>query len=648
MPCSSASRSKGGVILLHGVGIDTLALPKVPGLTRLPHTRDALPQAAGLVAQGAQVAVHVPPADEPRYADGLRRAGVPCASVFVYCSPAQLAAQATGLPQAVELLREFGAKVTGTLERGAVRLGTLRRSDVQRAVAGVRRMAGPGAAGAALCEALEQELCAALGLDGHRAVFVTPRRPAHVALPVASFAKVTRAVAPYFASLGAPALAGSVAAATASPAAATPSPGPAGTAGPAAGAACARYYVVQNGVNAATVSDAALQAAGGDSLAAMRAALNSEAPAKGMKFLNPQQFPVNTADEAELSCEAVATDCTLTMSSQKQSADPAAVAAAASAAQASAGAAQESAQAARGRLAPAATVGALPDATMTVAVAGSAGDVVHAADMTMDQWRRVFESNGLLRGYNMTAQGPVAAPRAPWVWTAEDVSFATEDSAKIKSKLCKSITAANSVASGYTGSKDGASASEDTGDSTGNTSTLLTQWLYPRSQVWPEASVRLSAAYLAAVRAALDPATEPDPARRSARVQAVMREHGEFYPRSVLLGGKMYAMQSASETASNSESKSADGDTTTTTTTSSSGSSSGQQYQSVGGNALLNGDPQGWIQSVGDVAYWRVIEYGQFLRMTDYLPPDITQAINALPPAPTASRSATTAPVAPS
>jgi hypothetical protein len=60
------------------------------------------------------------------------------------------------------------------------------------------------------------------------------------------------------------------------------------------------------------------------------------------------------------------------------------------------------------------------------------------------------------------------------------------------------------------------------------------------------------------------------------------------------------------------------------------GSSASQQYQTVGGDGLLNGNSDLWIQSVGSPEYWRVIQFGRFVEMTDFLPSDITDAMTAL------------------
>ena len=139
---------------------------------------------------------------------------------------------------------------------------------------------------------------------------------------------------------------------------------------------------------------------------------------------------------------------------------------------------------------------------MWTAVSGSLArsNNLQVVNLTMDQWKLLFESNNLLRGYSLKAWGPVAAPETPWDWDPETVNYVVMDDSKIEATLCKTVASAEATASGYTSASVGVSAgvpagasvgvnagstsaSADSSASTQNQTTLLTQWLYPRSKV---------------------------------------------------------------------------------------------------------------------------------------------------------------------
>eukprot|EP00670_Eutreptiella_braarudii_P010072 CAMPEP_0174312060 /NCGR_PEP_ID=MMETSP0810-20121108/4066_1 /TAXON_ID=73025 ORGANISM="Eutreptiella gymnastica-like, Strain CCMP1594" /NCGR_SAMPLE_ID=MMETSP0810 /ASSEMBLY_ACC=CAM_ASM_000659 /LENGTH=1133 /DNA_ID=CAMNT_0015420383 /DNA_START=37 /DNA_END=3439 /DNA_ORIENTATION=+ len=631
MSCCKASRSPGGVILLDGVALETHAVPKLPGITVLPHTPQSLAKATALARQGAQVALMTPVDHRQQYTNFLRKAHVPFVTALLYRSPAQLVAGTTELQHQITALATFYARMTGTRDSKTRNVGLLRHADLDRVAAKLRAAAPLGSAAAEQCDAIARDLRTALGLGTQRMVYVVPRRSYDLLLPVASASQLQMHATPYFAR---PLSAGSALAITEAPeeSDATEPPTAASTA-----AQCSEYYVVQNGVNAATVLASRLSA---DTLGALRTALKSDAPANGMMFLRPNQFPV---------------------------AEQKAAAAAAAAAQSNAAAAQQSAEDTKAKLAPAVTAGPLPDATLTTGVASAAGAVSQAVDLTMDQWAKLFQANNLLRGYSLTADGPKAAPKTPWTWTPDVVSYTVQDASTVKSTLCKTVASAESVASGYTSASVGISAGIPAGASVGvnagvsrgsaesdasseNETTLITQWLYPRTKVWPTASLKLSDTYLSELRAALDPEKEPSAVTRSANLNKVLLQYGDFYPESVLLGGKAYQMEASSGSGAWS------GDSTTKSTSvglsagygaagvnagvstggdtsdnsSSTAANANNSYQTVGGNGLLTGNSDLWIQSVGDVANWRVIEFGRFTEMTDFLPADITDAMTDL------------------
>jgi hypothetical protein len=651
------------------------------GITVLPagpNPDQTLGQAMRLAASGTQVALQAP-SDRPAvWPKMLRKAGIPFATAFMHHSPAQLVSEASGAEQALGLLESLYAKMTGSRDSHVPNAGLLRRADLRRTMAQLQKSIAPGSALAARCAAVERNLTTALGLADRRSVYLVPRRAAQVIVPVAKAGRLSRELAPHLKASRARALkAGSsltTAPATTNRGSSTTPPTTAATTNAPSGAgagACTAYNIVQNDVNAASLRVSTL--GGDESLANVRAELKETAPANGMMFLQANNFPVSSRDEATTTAAEIATDCILTMTSQAPNSPPPADASAAAgesrtAAVDNAAATQANVAARTGTLAPAAQAGPLPDATIsTTGGASEAGTVEQAVDLTMNQWQKVFQANNLLRGFSVTADGIEPAPKEPWVWNPEVVSYAVKDGSTVSATLCKSLASADSVASGFTSTSVGVSAGVPAGASVGvsygsskgssdssatssEQTTLLTQWRYPRAKIWPHPSLKLSDQYLADLREALDATKEPSAVTRASNLNKVLLAYGDFYPESVTLGGKAYQMEAS--TASGDWS----GSSTTKSTnvgvsasygpasadvgsskgsdssdnTSSSGSSANHDYQTTGGDGLLNGNSDLWIQSVGMASNWRIIEYGMLTEMTDFLPDDITAAMTEL------------------
>ena len=166
----SAPRTHGGVILLSGVGLDVLPLPQSAGIKHIPRGPDSLAHAVELASEGQQVALDVPNSDQVHVSKTLRQAQLPHVSTFVYRAPGQLVAEAAGASQALDLLEAFYAQLKGTSNRKAAHVGSLRRADLQRAIAKVRHTVPKGSAEAARCDKVERDLTSALV----RLVFCTP------------------------------------------------------------------------------------------------------------------------------------------------------------------------------------------------------------------------------------------------------------------------------------------------------------------------------------------------------------------------------------------------------------------------------------------------------------------------------------------
>ena len=681
MLCCQAARPKGGVILLQGVALDALPLPRMDGITVLPagpNPDQTLGQAMRLAASGSQVALQAP-ADRPAvWPKMLRKARIPFATAFVHHSPAQLVSEASGAEQALGLLESLYAKMTGSRDSHVPNAGLLRRADLRRTMAQLQKSITPGSALAARCAAVERNLTTALGLADRRSVYLVPRRGTQVVVPVAKAGRLSRELSPHLEASRTRALkaGSSLTTAPATTNSTTTTTTKALTEAleadaTASAGACTAYNIVQNDVNAASLRVSTL--GGDESLANVRTALKATAPANGMMFLQANNFPVSSADEATTTASEIATDCILTMTSQAPNSPPpadasAAAAASGEAAKNNAAATQANVDAIKGNLAPAVTAGPLPDATIsTTSGASEAGTLEQAVDLTMNQWQKVFEGNNLLRGFSVTADGIKPAPKQPWVWNPEAVSYAVEDGSTIKATLCKSLASADSVASGFTSTSVGVSAGVPAGASVGvsvgtnsgssdssatssEQTTMLTQWLYPRAKIWPQPSLKLSDQYLADLREALDATKQPSAVTRASNLNKVLLAYGDFYPESVTLGGKAY--QTEASTASGDWSGSSTTQSTnvgvsagygaasadvgvsngsdTGANSSNTGSSANNDYQTTGGNGLLNGNSDLWIQSVGEASNWRIIEYGMLTEMTDFLPNDITTAMTEL------------------
>jgi len=171
MLCCQAARPKGGVILLHGVALDAIPLPRMDGITVLPagpNPDQTLGQAMRLAASGSQIALQAP-ADQPAvWPKMLRKARIPFATAFLHRSPAQLVAAAAGPTQALDLLESFYTKMTGSRDSHVPHAGPLRHADLRRAMAQLRKSIPPGSALTNRCTAVEHRLTTALGLVSER------------------------------------------------------------------------------------------------------------------------------------------------------------------------------------------------------------------------------------------------------------------------------------------------------------------------------------------------------------------------------------------------------------------------------------------------------------------------------------------------
>ena len=133
-------------------------------------------------------------------------------------------------------------------------------------------------------------------------------------------------------------------------------------------------------------------------------------------------------------------------------------------------------------------------------------------------YRDLFEMTNLLRGWRLSSKGPVPAFKRMWRWHPQVLNFAVKNEATLEATLCKTVAAADSVVSGFTGAEGDATAgvpsgswssSEESEARTEAKSQEVTQWLFPRAVLWPQPSLELSPAFLADLEAAVrDPDDE--------------------------------------------------------------------------------------------------------------------------------------------
>ena len=193
--CHKLRRACGGVLLLHGSDMRAIDAALQQLRPAAPHLRivttcagrghaERLWEAVGAARHGALVAVNAGSPDS-ELAPLLRRAGVRCASVFLYASPSDLVkpALAAGNPRdALDALERFYRTVGGRVRRADGALGTLRRADVQRLMASVRRAVPAGSALSHRCDVVERDLLTALGLISLPKVYLHHRQPHDAAL----------------------------------------------------------------------------------------------------------------------------------------------------------------------------------------------------------------------------------------------------------------------------------------------------------------------------------------------------------------------------------------------------------------------------------------------------------------------------------
>uniref|UniRef100_A0A7S1IYP5 MACPF domain-containing protein n=1 Tax=Eutreptiella gymnastica TaxID=73025 RepID=A0A7S1IYP5_9EUGL len=634
----------------------------------------------------------------------LQGQGIPAASVFLYSSPMDIVNSSLRPEEKILQLLDLPHKVGGTSNRQSP-LGALRVPDVQRVLNRLRDLLGsnPDRTTLARFQRLEKILPSALGLGTHRTVYLEPRLPFDIVLPTAHVHKLAvLAHAPLSGTNAAQAAPKKAAQGTGSdegtydaqgnpikPEEGTKEeeeaddeedvgeeeaePGDAKEAakGAAQGAACQKFRIVQNGVNAAALAAGSIDPM---TLEGLRTALNKASPADGMFFLDKDKFPVQS--ETDTDPAEIAANCTITMSSQKAAAgadaDAQAAAQAEGAAQAAAaqelGAqAQASGQEMLAKLGPAVTAAPLINAKVDMGNAfGSGGETQQVYDLSVDNWKQLFAQNNLFRAYTISASGPVPSERQIWEFVPGPVNYAVQDGAKVKGTQCNSTASASAVASGYTsvsasasvgvpgaasagvavGSKNGHQQSSDKADSKAKT---VKEWLYPRAQIWPLTSLKISKQFTDALSEILDSETMSRTQQATA-LQSLFIKYGDHYPKTVTLGGKAFSIED-SASASSAMGKS----TTSETTVSASGSYSGvsasagygsgssnsnnssngsgtgaSNLQTTGGNSLLTGNWAAWVDSLGDAKTWRTITYGEMVPISNFIPLDMQSKLNEL------------------
>ena len=645
----------------------------------------------------------------------LQQQGIPVASVFLYSSPMEIVNTNQSPEEKMQQLEDLYRKVGGTLNRTSP-LGAVRAPDVKRALNKLRDLLGssPGRTTLARFQQLEKTLPSSLGLATHRTVYLEPRMPYDIVLPTAQVHKLAvLAHAP---------LTGTNAAAKAKPPAkkgtgkvkgtsdadeeldAKGNPkGSKNTSGSSAGTEsgdaegpaaeeeedededgeeeeeapsnCAKFKIVQNGINAAAIPVASIKTM---SLEGLRDALTSASPADGMFFMDESNFPVAGDEESGTDPASIARSCTITMSSQRAGASPAGQADAQAAADAQGEAqlaqaqeAQAQAQAAgqeiMAKLGPAVTAAPLINAKVDMGAAfGSAGDAQQVYDLSVDKWKQLFAQNNLFRAYTVQASGPVPSELQAWEFVPGPVNYAVQDGAKVKGTQCNSSASASAVASGYTsasasvsagvpgaasagvsvGSKQGSSKSSDKADSKAKT---VKEWLYPRAQVWPLTSLKLNKQFLDALSGLLNSETMSR-TQQATSLQQLFVRYGDHYPKTVTLGGKAFSIED-SNSASSAMGKSttsevsvgvsgggggvsanaglSKGDSTSNNNSNASGAGA-SNLQTTGGNALLTGNWAAWVDSLANATTWRTITYGEMVPISNFIPKKLQDKLNEL------------------
>uniref|UniRef100_A0A7S1I6P2 Uncharacterized protein n=1 Tax=Eutreptiella gymnastica TaxID=73025 RepID=A0A7S1I6P2_9EUGL len=130
------------------------------------------------------------------------------------------------------------------------------------------------------------------------------------------------------------------------------------------------------------------------------------------------------------------------------------------------------------------------------------------------------------------------------------------------------------------------------------------------------------------------------------RLWTLVNEYGTYAASHVLVGGKLYQIDTSQGTSSTSgkthsssssvgvslpfvsnsyaKGKEGKGDNNTAHSVGNS------TYQSTGGNGLLTGNGPAWVASVADLHTWRVLEFREYKPILDLLPADLKKKVDQL------------------
>jgi hypothetical protein len=551
--------------------------------------------------EGAVVAAGVPHgrASLANASQMVQASGLRAASALLYAEPKDVVAAAATPEQALDALEGFYQAIGGSVNRDS-NIGYLRRTDIQRLMARVRRTLGdtPDPALHRRCARVERNLHLALGLQDHRWVYLHPRQHFHAVIPLARLTNIPHEIPRLLLN---------------------------------AGSALPRRH-------------AARQRAGSPTATATPTATTEPSATEDLNG-SPTATATPTATTPATKSPGQQAADQVNTSRQNAVSD------------------NQKTQAALAKYKDASTTD-VKTGNVTVKGASETGNVVQVAELKKEQWKQVFEQNNLFRGWLITAEGPKPAKKMMWDWDGATQNWAVDDNSRVEATLCNSLSAATSVSAGFTsssatvgaGTPTGASVGLSAGSSSGkhdSTATKnekaqkVTQWMFPRANVWPQASLKLSKEFLSELNAIN---TVSGARAKATKLVSMLETYGDFYPESVLLGGKYYLIET-SETKSSAlagastktvsagmslgygpfsgSASTASTDTKSTASNTSKGNAN-STARSTGGNALLSGNPTAWTTSLADWTFWRTIQFGKMEKITSYLPPKYTQMINEL------------------
>ena len=372
------------------------------------------------------------------------------------------------------------------------------------------------------------------------------------------------------------------------------------------GTPCASYGLMEGTQASKSIQPSNLSQGANTSLTEVRTLAGASPQAK---FLM-NGSPITPNQEAFYTVGQVAEGCIISLSTAQTPTAQEAQQQAAAAAAANMNQAQTTANAIKAGFPPPAKAAPLADMSVSIATGSKAATLTVVANLSTQAWYRMFLLNSFLRGRVYTPTGIQPAPKELFVATfANPVNYAVMDGGKLSVTKHQSNSAATASIQGVPVPEGNYKTKQDP--------VTVSQWMFPRVKLWPKNVLTVNPEFTNAIDAALK---KPQADQPKALLKVFM-DYGQVFPNSAVLGGKLYntATTSSTEVTTTAMPTAAPQKNVEQKANASSSAGSGTNWNAVGGDVLLVGDPTTWAPSLSNPDFWRVIQYGQMIDVTSLL-----------------------------